>query len=990
MTDGEPIYEPFKPRKRRRRNLDTAEDSQGQRIEYERGYLREQAKAKRGYGSSLRRKPKARYFTPPVVEDCGIEILYVLELQHIPSAVAGALRVELWWRPTTGRPALKPMLLTKETTAPSPEDQRLLQILHPFQERCEGTAGNVFMVPFEAQKAFISALAEVRQVRWSARQDCSQQWQLHRLAVSSAEKTPWFAEFSEAGGYLYPRIYLASPERDYALPQWQALGAAGWAIAGDTLYLLPIKNAFALLAPWMTQSEVRLTEREAANAIQILTVDGGADLSNLAEERQCNIEEIEPVGQLYISTARFKHLGMEQLQCELSFNYAGKILDDGDTAPRIAAAHRVFLRNLPAEERLREELRALDFRLVTRRGGDEDPGWKLLPAKLDGAVRKLVLGGWQITAEGKSYRRPTAKSFTVSASGIDWLELNAEISFDAEKAGIPEILAALKSGAKTVMLDDGTYGILPQEWLEKFTALVEIGESSNQRVRFRQQQAALVNALLAEQLQDLDGKYEQAIIKANRSAKAQPLPAPPQFRASLRPYQQEALGWLRNLEEMGLGGILADDMGLGKTIEVLSLLTLRHNDSPGLPSLIVMPSSLLFNWEAEARKFAPQLRTGMYYGGRREASAAWFSNYDLVFTTYGTLRIDAVQLAQIPFDYVILDEAQAIKNADSATAQSARILKAQHRIAMTGTPIENHLCELFSQLGFLNPGLFTAKFTARLGKESALLQDPETCKRLRNFIAPFILRRRKEQVATELPPKTEQVLWCGMDASQKRYYDELREYYRQEMQDGGEQNSPAVSSMLTALLRLRQAACHIGLVNPGCQEIPSAKLTLLSEQLAALLEAGHKALVFSQFTSLLQIVRRECDNAGWKYCYLDGQTVNRATLVHDFQNDPEIGIFLISLKAGGVGLNLTAADYVFILDPWWNPAAEAQAIDRAYRIGQTKPVFAYRLITKDTVEEKVLQMQRQKLGIVNAALDASGQIPDSVTAADLRALLSGN
>ncbi|MBP5300590.1 MAG: AAA family ATPase, partial [Victivallales bacterium] len=513
-------------------------------------------------------------------------------------------------------------------------------------------------------------------------------------------------------------------------------------------------------------------------------------------------------------------------------------------------------------------------------------------------------------------------------------------------------------------------------------------------------QAALLEALLADQLQDLDGRYHETLRRLSAQPPATPEKAPPGFQATLRPYQEAGLGWLRALQRQRLGGILADDMGLGKTIQVLALLYSTYSTIyvhatqtlPHRPSLVVMPSSLLFNWNAEAARFAPALRTGQFYGAGRTATPEWFAKFDVVFTTYGTLRQDFAELVRIPFLYVVLDESQAIKNADSATARAARALKAEHRLAMTGTPIENHLAELFSQLAFLNPGLFSEKFVAALGRESALLASgSDTARRLRRYTAPFILRRRKEQVASDLPAKTEQVIFCELDAPQRYYYDELRDFYRQEF--SGESAANAQANMLGALLRLRQAACHAGLINPSCTAVPSAKIALLHEHLEGLLESGHKVLVFSQFTHLLKLVEQDLTASNWKYCYLDGQTKDRGEQVRQFQTDDSIGIFLISLKAGGVGLNLTAADYVYILDPWWNPAAEAQAIDRAYRIGQQRPVFAYRLIARDTVEEKVLEMQNRKKAIANAVLangiDDIDALPPTLTAAQLRDLLMG-
>jgi len=1002
------IYEPYKKRKRKR-NPDQVEDATGQLVVYSHGYLKAQAKAARGVESFQRRKVKRPPFAPSVVPECGIELLYVLELGPLPALVVQRLVVDIWWRPRGQQVALQPLVVNRETTVPSAEDQRLLQLLEPFLDRANGARGNRFFVPTEAQPALWSALAEASQVRWSARTEGAP-WQLHRLAVQTSA-APWFVTMERVDSQLErPRITIGGTTRDLPFEEWQALGKSGFAIADNTLYPLKYKEtAFQLLREWFGKPLPLLNSRQADDALQTFTVDGGADLSQLSDNKKVTIEYIDPVGQLYVTTARFKHLGQEQLQCTLSFDYAGIVCADSENpAPRLAApGGRVIERDFTAEERLRDQLRQLGFRLVSRKGGDEDPGWKLLPARLDGAVRTLVLAGWEITAEGKTYRRPVSKTLAVSSFGIDWLDLKAELDFDGTKLGVPELLRIARSGQKTVRLDDGTYGILPLDWLANFTVLTEIGLADDARVRFRQEQAALLNALLAEQLEDLDGRYSETLRRLDDHPAATPAAAPPGFRATLRPYQAAGLGWLLSLQRLRLGGILADDMGLGKTIQVLALLQATYSPaqeyartpppakecpspSPPVPSLVVMPSSLLFNWAAEAARFAPQLRIGQYYGTGRAATAEWFAQYDVVFTTYGTLRLDFAELAKIPFRYVILDESQAIKNAESATAKAARALLADYRLAMTGTPIENHLAELFSQLAFLNPGLFSAKFVTALGRESALLAPgSDTARRLRQYTTPFLLRRRKEQVAADLPPKTEQVLWCELDTPQRYYYDELRDFYRQQFSD----ESAAVSqaNMLGALLRLRQAACHAGLVNPSCAAVASAKISLLHEHLESLLESGHKILVFSQFTKLLKIVESDLQAAGWQYCYLDGQTKNRGELVTKFQEDSAIGVFLISLKAGGVGLNLTAADYVYILDPWWNPAAEAQAIDRAYRIGQKRPVVAYRIIARDTVEEKVLDMQNRKRAIANAVLARDAEdldaLPPALTAEQLRELL---
>ncbi|MBQ6471793.1 MAG: DEAD/DEAH box helicase, partial [Victivallales bacterium] len=355
----------------------------------------------------------------------------------------------------------------------------------------------------------------------------------------------------------------------------------------------------------------------------------------------------------------------------------------------------------------------------------------------------------------------------------------------------------------------------------------------------------------------------------------------------------------------------------------------------------------------------------------------------LLFTTYGTLRNDATLLANIDFDYCVLDESQIIKNADSSTAKAARCIQARHRIAMTGTPVENHLGELFSQLDFLNPGLFGRRHF-NLAPSTDNPREDSALNRIRRAVRPFLLRRTKQDVAKELPPKTEQVLWCEMDEREQAQYDELKRHYQQQILGQNEQSSGMQT--LAALMRLRQAACHPGLLRPERINDTSAKLELLCDNLATVLAAGHKALVFSQFTALLHIIQARLDTLGYGQCYLDGQTKDRAAEVRSFQEDPEKRVFLISLKAGGVGLNLTAASYVYIVDPWWNPAAESQAIDRAYRIGQTQAVTAYRLITKNTIEEKVHALQNSKRALADAIV-ANSDSPVRLSRADLESLL---
>jgi SNF2 family DNA or RNA helicase len=451
------------------------------------------------------------------------------------------------------------------------------------------------------------------------------------------------------------------------------------------------------------------------------------------------------------------------------------------------------------------------------------------------------------------------------------------------------------------------------------------------------------------------------------------------------------------LRRFGFGGCLADDMGLGKTVQALALLEARRtgrkalapgeHETPLRTSLVVVPRSLVFHWKREAERFAPELRVLDHTGSARLKPSGHFAEYDVVLTTYGTLRRDALHFKDQRFDYCILDEAQAIKNSATLSAKAARLLRADYRLAMSGTPVENHLGELWSLFEFLNPGMLgSASLFGAAGRNP----DAATREVLSRALRPFILRRTKGQVARELPEKTEQTIYCDLEPREKRLYDELRDYYRARLLRNGDAESMSKLKFqaLEALLRLRQAACHPGLIDKKKTAEASAKVDTLIAQLDQVMDEGHKALVFSQFTSLLAIVRQRLDGAGIAYAYLDGRTRDRQARVEEFQNNPDLKLFLISLKAGGLGLNLHAAEYVYLLDPWWNPAVEAQAIDRAHRIGQTRQVFAYRLIARDTVEEKVLELQRTKRDLADAIVTGNNSLIQSLTREDLQLLLS--
>lgn len=597
---------------------------------------------------------------------------------------------------------------------------------------------------------------------------------------------------------------------------------------------------------------------------------------------------------------------------------------------------------------------------------------------------------WEVIADGKRLRRPGNFSIKVE-SGEDWFDLQADIDFDGVRSPLPTLLQALQRGESFVVLDDGTRGILPEEWLRKFGGLAEMGQVEGDAVRFQSNQALMLDLLLAEQQQvSVDKNFSAWCAKLKGFSGINPASQPRGFRGDLREYQREGLGWFAFLNEFRFGGCLADDMGLGKTIQVLAWLERRRarrlkKGESRKPSLAVVPKSLVFNWIEEAGKFCPKLRVLDYTGTQRAERLQELDHCHLIVTTYATFRRDVQKLKDIEFDYAILDEAQAIKNPSAQATKAVRLLQADHRLAMTGTPVENHLGDLWSLFDFLNPGMLggiTANTFMVSGDDQA-----ERLTALSNALRPFVLRRTKQQVLSELPEKTEQTLYCEMNVKQKKLYQELRDHYRasltKKIKDVGIKRSKI--HVLEALLRLRQAACDPRLVRKDVA-VMGAKIEFLIEQLQWVLSEGHKALVFSQFTSLLALLKKELTKNRWKFEYLDGQSNRRAESVKRFQEDPECSLFLISLKAGGHGLNLTAADYVYILDPWWNPAVEAQAIDRAHRMGQQKPVVAYRMIAKGTVEDKIVQLQQTKRQLADAIISADQSLIRTLSMDDLQIL----
>ncbi len=611
------------------------------------------------------------------------------------------------------------------------------------------------------------------------------------------------------------------------------------------------------------------------------------------------------------------------------------------------------------------------------------------------SIPQLTQSGYEIFGEenlklGKINRAVPSLRVAIS-SGIDWFDLKAIVEFGDQQISLLNVRKALKRGEHYIKLADGSVGQIPAEWLEKYKHLWNLAHETADGYRVSDFHLPLIDSLLEDDVsieapQDFLQRRER--FRNFEQITAQPLPQG--FTGELRPYQKHGFDWLHFLHEYKFGGILADDMGLGKTIQVLAYIqSLCEKPENQAAILLVVPKSLITNWQRESDKFTPGLRFVEYMGTSRNKDSSIFNNYDVVITTYGTMLRDVESLSQYRFHYIILDESQSIKNPLAKSARAARILNAEHRLVMTGTPVENNTFELWSQFAFLNPGLLGNMdyFKREFANPIENGQDQQSANTLRKLIYPFILRRTKEQVATELPPRTERILYTDMDSAQKKLYSQTRDHYRAELLGliENEGLNDARFKILEGLLRLRQIAIHPGLVEKNYKgEAP--KMEILFETLETLQAENHKALIFSQFVEMLKLVRHEMDQRNIQYVYLDGQTSNRQAKVDLFQNDPTYPFFLISLKAGGVGLNLTAADYVIHLDPWWNPAVEMQASDRVHRIGQDKPVFVYKIIARDTVEEKIVQLQERKRELVKTLITAEASFFKALTKDDVKML----
>lgn len=552
-------------------------------------------------------------------------------------------------------------------------------------------------------------------------------------------------------------------------------------------------------------------------------------------------------------------------------------------------------------------------------------------------------------------------------SGINWFNAEVDVKFGKQKASLKKIHLAVKNKRKYVQLDDGTHGIIPQEWIEKFKQYFIAADISDddhltlQKINFSQ-----VEKLFEEEMLDNSVKRELALYreKAEDFTKIQKVKVPAGLRGKLRGYQKEGLNWLNFLDDFNFGGCLADDMGLGKSVQIIAFVLLQKQKRGQNTNLLVVPTTLIFNWKAEIEKFATDLKVLTLRGPERSRETTHYNDFDIILTSYTTLLTDVNFLKSYVFNYIFLDESQQIKNPESQRYKAVKLLQSRNKIVITGTPVENNTFDLYSQFSFACPGLLGSKryFKDIYSAPIDQFKDSKRAQDLQQKIRPFLLRRTKAEVAKELPAKTETILFCEMQEQQRAIYDayekEFREYVSAKDEEELDKNR---MNVLRGLTKLRQICNSTKLLNDGTftEEHPSAKIEALMEQIEDN-APHHKILVFSQFVSMLDLIEAELNKKDIGYVKLTGSTKNREEVVSKFQKQQHIRIFLISLKAGGTGLNLEQANYVYLVDPWWNPAVENQAIDRVHRLGQTKNVTAIRMICPDTVEEKIMQLQATK------------------------------
>ncbi|MBN1480161.1 ATP-dependent helicase [candidate division KSB1 bacterium] len=793
---------------------------------------------------------------------------------------------------------------------------------------------------------------------------------------------------------LTPQVFLGDKEHT-DLENFHVLSRQpAYVLYGRSLYRVGTMDDAELLLPFTKKtSSIVIPKKEFAEFVSTVYPE---------IRHRSNLPLPPSIQQINISEFRAKQLMLEeepdQLRLYLQFQYGDFQIRFDDARKTVVFADDTTVttiqRDMEAEEQVARVM------AETRTKKLKEGGWRVVDSRamnwLFKNIPMFIEQGFEILGRENLKKYKVRTSYpTVSvgiSSDLDWFDINLDISIEGIQLSIKELKKALRQKSRYVKLMDNSLAQLPEDWFERFRHLFHFAEVEDNKIKASSTQAIMLDALF-EQVEDkkTDAGFHKSLQRLQRfdQVKQQELPAG--LRGILRPYQKAGLDWLYFLKEYRFGGCLADDMGLGKTIQALVLLQKEKEMGVTTPSLVVCPTSVVYNWQQEVEKFTPELRTLIHTGLQREKSQDAFTDVDIVLTSYGIMMRDFELLRETKFHYLILDESQKIKNPHSQSAYVACHLKSNYRLVLTGTPVENNTVELWSQFQFINPGMlgtlhyFRGAFATQIEK----YKNEETAKLLQKMIYPFIMRRTKEMVAKDLPEKSEQTLFCDLSEQQKKSYTMWRDVYRAKLLKLIDEKGLEKSKMnvLEGLTKLRQIANHPALINPEMEE-DSGKFEALFELVEDIVQEGHKLLIFSQFVKMLTLVRNRFEKLGIPYEYLDGRTRKRQDKIDNFQKNDQIRAFLISLKAGGTGLNLTAADYVIHVDPWWNPAVEMQATDRAHRIGQDKHVFVYKLITKDTVEEKIIQLQDRKKKLVSELVTTETGFFKNLEKSDIEVLFS--
>jgi len=612
-------------------------------------------------------------------------------------------------------------------------------------------------------------------------------------------------------------------------------------------------------------------------------------------------------------------------------------------------------RNSSLEDKYIEYLKQAGGRYRPSKNGD----WLFPASNLDRILLELNEKGFKLQIERKPFRTDIKHGWRVRVED-HLIHIQGIISCNERKADLTSIFKAFVNNQQYFSISDGSYGYISSPLKMDLHRLFENGFMKEDEIVIKDFHFQDVSEIFqVDNDIHVDERFKNLLTFEKDMEKLKAYPVPESLKDILRPYQKYGYYWLSSMYELGFSGILADDMGLGKTLQVLTLILRLKQTTKSGPTLLVVPKTLIYNWEIEIKKFTPSLTYILHTGKGRNRDEINSNGHDLVITSYALMRLDFDIFDKIRWSYLILDEAQAIKNPSAQVSQAIKRINAEHRLSLSGTPVENSPVDLWSHFDFLMPGFFQDinQFKQRYNG-----RDPEDHRLLREKIKPFILRRLKSQVCSELPPKTEITLFCELSGDQKHIYDELVLTGKREIDDKKAEKKSLTIHILTLLLRLRQIACHPSLALPGKYKstMTSGKHEIIQETAENIISEGHKILVFSQFTEHLKILKNTFISNGIKFFYLDGSTIDRQEVIQNFQAYRYPCVFFMSLKTGGLGLNLTEASYVFLLDPWWNPAVENQAIDRCYRIGQENPVTVYRFITKDSIEERVSELQEIK------------------------------